>query len=85
MSQTSGVFVSGNFSEPMSAQHNFANQFDLDNPQMATSSYARIMHEHTKRQLNTATNSARRRSEGLTSQTSLSSESSENSVSSTDS
>ncbi|KAF2657123.1 hypothetical protein K491DRAFT_595659 [Lophiostoma macrostomum CBS 122681] len=85
MSQHSAVYVSGEFSEPMSARHNFTNQFDLDNPQMAMSSYARIMHEHTKRQLSTATNSARRRTEGITSQTSLSSESSDNSVSSTDS
>ncbi|KAF2113549.1 hypothetical protein BDV96DRAFT_523077 [Lophiotrema nucula] len=61
MSQSS-VFVSGEFSEPMSAQHNFTNQFDLDNPDQAMSVYARIMHEHTKRQLSTATDSARRRS-----------------------
>jgi hypothetical protein len=56
------VYVSGDFSEPMSAQHNFANNFDLDNPDAAMSAYQRIMHEHTKRQLSTATDSARRRS-----------------------
>jgi hypothetical protein len=58
------VFVSGEFSEPMSAQHNFANNFDLDNPEEAMSAYQKIMHEHTKRQLSTATDSARRRSGG---------------------
>ncbi|PSN74432.1 hypothetical protein BS50DRAFT_627760 [Corynespora cassiicola Philippines] len=63
MSQTSAVYVSGNFSEPMTAQHNFANNFDLDNPSHAMSVYARIMHEHTKKQLSTATSSARRRSQ----------------------
>ncbi|KAJ4377389.1 hypothetical protein N0V83_000214 [Neocucurbitaria cava] len=56
------VFVSDDFSEPMSAQHNFANNFDLNNPEQAMSEYQRIMHEHTKRQLSTATDSARRRS-----------------------
>ena len=40
MSQTSGVYVSGGFSEPMTAQHNFANQYDLDHPQEAMSVYA---------------------------------------------
>ncbi|KAH5989221.1 hypothetical protein HBI84_188220 [Parastagonospora nodorum] len=56
------VYVWDGFSEPMSAQHNFANNFDLDNPDAAMSAYQRIMHEHTKRQLSTATDSARRRS-----------------------
>ncbi|CAO2647245.1 Nn.00g081670.m01.CDS01 [Neocucurbitaria sp. VM-36] len=56
------VFVSDGFSEPMSAQHNFANNFDLNNPERAMSEYQKIMHEHTKRQLSSATDSARRRS-----------------------
>ncbi|KAJ5022199.1 hypothetical protein PSV08DRAFT_37625, partial [Bipolaris maydis] len=58
------VYVSEGFSEPMSAQHNFANNFDLNDPERAMSEYQRIMHEHTKRQLTTATDSARRRSGG---------------------
>ena len=56
------VYVSDGFSEPMSTQHNFANNFDLNDPERAMSEYQRIMHEHTKRQLTTATDSARRRS-----------------------
>ena len=60
--QRQQVYISEGFSEPMSAQHNFANNFDLDNPEVAMSAYQRIMHEHTKRQLSTATDSARRRS-----------------------
>ena len=56
------VYVSEGFSEPMSAQHNFANTFDLENPEIAMTEYQKIMHEHTKRQLSTATESARRRS-----------------------
>jgi hypothetical protein len=56
------VYVQGEFSEPMNAQHNFANNFDLNDPDAAMSAYQRIMHEHTKRQLSTATDSARRRS-----------------------
>ncbi|KAF1847917.1 uncharacterized protein K460DRAFT_414564 [Cucurbitaria berberidis CBS 394.84] len=63
MSETrQSVFISDDFSEPMSAQHNFANNFDLENPERAMTEYQRIMHEHTKRQLRTATDSARRRS-----------------------
>ena len=56
------VYISEGFSEPMSAQHNFANTFDLNDPEAAMSAYQRIMHDHTKRQLSTATDSARRRS-----------------------
>jgi hypothetical protein len=88
------VFVSGDgFSEPMSAQHNFANNFDLNDPDRAMSDYqryvalldhdshhpltsTRIMHEHTKRQLSTATDSARRRSGASSSNDSVSSSSS---------
>lgn len=62
--QRQEVYVSEGFSEPLGAQHNFANNFDLDNPDAAMSAYQRIMHEHTKRQLSTATDSARRRSGG---------------------
>ncbi|KAJ8114726.1 hypothetical protein OPT61_g3451 [Boeremia exigua] len=65
---TSSVYVTENYSEPMSAQHNFVNNFDLDHPEEAMSAYQRIMHEHTKRQLSTATNSARRRT-GMTQST----------------
>ncbi|KAI8933155.1 hypothetical protein NX059_009796 [Plenodomus lindquistii] len=61
------VYVSDGFSEPMTAQHNFANSFDLNDPEQAMNSYQRIMHEHTKRQLTTATDSARRRSGASTS------------------
>ncbi|KAJ4322487.1 hypothetical protein N0V94_002361 [Neodidymelliopsis sp. IMI 364377] len=75
------VYVTDDFSEPMTAQHNFVNNFDLDHPEDAMSAYQRIMHEHTKRQLSTATNSARRRT-GMTHQTEA--ERSE-SISSTDS
>jgi hypothetical protein len=56
------VYVQGEFSEPMNAQHNFANHFDLNDPDAAMSAYQKIMHEHTKRQLSTAADSARRRS-----------------------
>ncbi|OCK82109.1 hypothetical protein K432DRAFT_293980 [Lepidopterella palustris CBS 459.81] len=81
MSQTQAVYVHGDFSEPLSAQHNFANQFDLEHPHHAMSVYARIMHEHTRQQLNMATRSARRRSQGVTS--AISSESSAGTINST--
>lgn len=38
---TAGVYVRDNFSAPMSAQHNFANQYDLDNPTQSMSIYSR--------------------------------------------
>ena len=41
-----GVYVRDDFSEPMSAQRNFANRFDLDNPVQAMSSYARSVSVH---------------------------------------
>ncbi|KAF2491979.1 hypothetical protein BU16DRAFT_99762 [Lophium mytilinum] len=62
MSQ-SQVLAQGAYSE--AAQQNFTSQFDVDHPNDAMSTYARIMHEHTKVQLNTATSSARRRSQGV--------------------
>ncbi|KAI9698114.1 MAG: hypothetical protein M1820_007622 [Bogoriella megaspora] len=62
-SNSGDVYVQGEFSEPMTAQHNFAEQFDLDNPIQAMSSYSRIMHKHTQEQLEMATTSARRRSD----------------------
>ncbi|KAH7413762.1 hypothetical protein DE146DRAFT_783540 [Phaeosphaeria sp. MPI-PUGE-AT-0046c] len=69
--QRQQVYVSDGFSEPMSAQHNFANNFNLDDPEAAMSAYQRIMHEHTKHQLSTATDSARRRSSSSTAGRSL--------------
>jgi hypothetical protein len=41
--QRQQVYVSGEFSEPMSAQHNFANSFDLENPDAAMSAYQRYV------------------------------------------
>jgi hypothetical protein len=41
--QRQQVYVSDNFSEPMSAQHNFANSYDLDNPDAAMSAYQKYV------------------------------------------
>jgi hypothetical protein len=43
------VYVSDDFSEPMGAQHNFANNFDLENPDRAMSDYQRyaVTHSHS--------------------------------------
>ncbi|KAF2095991.1 hypothetical protein NA57DRAFT_78763 [Rhizodiscina lignyota] len=62
--QTNSVYVNGDFSEPMSNQHNFDREYSLDNPKRAMCDYSRIMHRHTKQQLDLATSSARRRSQG---------------------
>lgn len=37
------VYVSEGFSEPMSAQHNFANNFDLKNPEVAMTEYQKYV------------------------------------------
>jgi hypothetical protein len=37
------VYVSDGFSEPMSAQHNFVNNFDLEDPDRAMSEYQRYV------------------------------------------
>ena len=37
------VFVGDGFSEPMSAQHNFADNFDLSDPERAMSEYQRYV------------------------------------------
>ncbi|KAI9707762.1 MAG: hypothetical protein M1836_000724 [Candelina mexicana] len=83
-----GVYPNGEgeFSDPATAQHNFQNQYDLDNPMEAMNSYARIMHQHTKRQMENATRPVRRRSPAsIEKQVTLSTESSIASVSSTSS
>jgi hypothetical protein len=41
--QRQQVYVSDDFSEPMSAQHNFANSYDLDNPDAAMSAYQKYV------------------------------------------
>jgi len=37
------VYVTDDFSEPMSAQHNFVNNFDLNHPEDAMSAYQRYV------------------------------------------
>ncbi|MCJ1257645.1 hypothetical protein MMC24_005471 [Lignoscripta atroalba] len=70
------------FAEPMTALQNFQNDYDLDNPAEAMSSYARVMHQHTKRQMDSATRSIRRRSvNDARSRSALTHESSSNSES----
>ncbi|KAK5007022.1 hypothetical protein LTR39_005509 [Cryomyces antarcticus] len=60
--QTASAYVQSGFAEPVAAQHNFVQQLDLDNPDQAMATYARIMHQHTKHQYDMAASSARRRS-----------------------
>ncbi|KAF7194250.1 hypothetical protein HII31_04487 [Pseudocercospora fuligena] len=69
---------------PMGTEEHFAQQFDLSNPENARNSYQRVMHQHTKQQFEMATASSRRRSTNASMST-LSPESSVDSVSSTSS
>ncbi|TKA79863.1 hypothetical protein B0A49_01571 [Cryomyces minteri] len=84
--QTTSAYVQGGFAEPGAAQHSFVQQFDLDNPDQAMATYARIMHQHTKHQYDMAASSARRRSNAPSSgMATLAHETSTASVGSTDS
>ncbi|TID23047.1 hypothetical protein E2P81_ATG02169 [Venturia nashicola] len=68
----------------MSNSQNFS-QYEFDSSDNAMSEYAKLMHKHTKQQLETASSSARRRSQGTSSTlTHESSNASRSSVSSTD-
>ncbi|KAI9758424.1 MAG: hypothetical protein M4579_003053 [Chaenotheca gracillima] len=48
------VLINGAFSEPLTAQHNFTHTYNMEDPLQAMSSYARDMHRHTKKQMETA-------------------------------
>jgi hypothetical protein len=70
--------------DPNVAREQFQNDFDLNAPDQAMTSYQKLMHEHTRQQFENATASSRRRSSGP-SVASLSSETSRGSTSSTSS
>ncbi|KAI9791347.1 MAG: hypothetical protein M1833_001538 [Piccolia ochrophora] len=64
------VYVNGNFSEPLAAQHEFQNKYDLDDPSSAMTSYSRLTdddqnyastHEATNGHGNTTDTAATRR------------------------
>ena len=82
------VYEASDISNVTPAQMQFASEFNNDfesDPVSAMSSYAKIMHEHTRRQMAAATQSSRRRSitdGAVQAQANLSKE---NSISSTDS
>ncbi|MCJ1315889.1 hypothetical protein MMC15_001209 [Xylographa vitiligo] len=77
---------STHFADVSQAQDHFAAQFDLDNPVDAVSSYARIMHDHTLRQMERArSSSSRRRTSPSSSVGAMSSLTQESSVGSVDS
>ncbi|EME82024.1 uncharacterized protein MYCFIDRAFT_203891 [Pseudocercospora fijiensis CIRAD86] len=82
--QTQYSNASNGYIVPMGAEEHFAQQFDLSNPENARNSYQKVMHQHTKQQFEMATASSRRRSTNASVST-LSPESSVDSVSSTSS
>lgn len=47
--------------DPNVAADHFAQNFDLNKPEQAMTSYQKLMHEHTKQQFENATASSRRR------------------------
>ena len=70
--------------DPNVAREQFQNDFDLNQPDQAMTSYQKLMHEHTRQQFENATASSRRHSSGP-SVASLSHETSRGSTSSTSS
>ncbi|KAI9847955.1 MAG: hypothetical protein M1837_001472 [Sclerophora amabilis] len=74
------VYINGDFSEPLSAQHNFANHYNMDDPMQAMTSYARDMHRHTKKQMEISSSASRRSQTGSSFTSSLTPESSQDSV-----
>jgi len=82
--QPNGFDHMSQYAEIVHAQEQYAHHCNnLDHPNEAMSEYARYIHQHTKKQLEKATNSARNRSG--TGFSTLSSEGSANSMSSSDS
>ncbi|KAH9831084.1 hypothetical protein Tdes44962_MAKER02162 [Teratosphaeria destructans] len=77
------AYQRGGFMEPVAAQEQFSQQYDLANPEKAMASYQKILHQHTMQQYESATKSSRRRSPNGNELASLSTESSRGSVSST--
>ncbi|MCJ1434338.1 hypothetical protein MMC27_003705 [Xylographa pallens] len=85
-STSSSLSSSTNFVDVSEAQDHFAAQFNLDDPVDAVSSYARIMHDHTLRQMERArSSSTRRRTPGSSSVDALASLTQQSSVGSVDS
>jgi len=79
------VYVAEDITSPTPVQYNFSSQYDMNDPQQARASYQRIMHEHTKQQFQIATQSSRRRASPADHDMSgLSTESSIDSVDSSD-
>ncbi|KAM0803331.1 hypothetical protein BDR22DRAFT_886705 [Usnea florida] len=70
------------FATDSSPQDAFAQHYDLDNPTESVNSYSRLMHQHTKRQMDLATRSSRRSpaDQAVSGMTQLSGESSIDSV-----
>jgi len=68
MAAPNSVYVntSNDSSSPISAHHDFSH-FYTDSPVEAARSYALSMHQHTKKQMDAATRSCRRRQSSVTS------------------
>ncbi|KAK3679659.1 hypothetical protein LTR78_000034 [Recurvomyces mirabilis] len=48
--------------QPTEVQEKFSQQFDLSRPEVAMSSYQKLLHDHTRQQYEMASSSSRRRS-----------------------
>ncbi|CAF9905938.1 MAG: hypothetical protein ALECFALPRED_001914 [Alectoria fallacina] len=70
------------FTADSTPQDSFAAHYNLDNPMESVNSYSRLMHQHTKRQMDLATRSTRRTpaDQGVSSMSQLSGEGSVDSV-----
>jgi len=60
---SAAIYTTSSLERPLPIQEDFAQNYDLDNPVAAVNNYARVMREHTKRQMETAASSSRRRTQ----------------------
>ena len=81
----STVYTTDSIESPTAVQQEFTNHYDMANPMDAIQDYAKMMHLHTKRQMENATQVARRRGSSGTGYSSLETESSTESMTSVDS
>lgn len=61
---SAAVYTTSDIEQPLPVQENFVENYDMNDPASAVNHYARIMREHTQKQMQTATNSSRRRTQG---------------------
>jgi hypothetical protein len=74
------VYTTDSLDAPLAVQEEFTSHFDMNQPMQAVQDYAKMMHMHTKQQMEDAARQSRRRKSAAGSMATLSNESSVSSV-----